>query len=34
MLYPKPVLIIGSYDENGTLDAKNATWGGIGEETQ
>ena len=29
MLYPMPVLIIGSYDENGTPDAMNAAWGGI-----
>lgn len=33
-LYPMPVLIIGSYDENGTPDAMNAAWGGIGEETE
>ena len=29
MLYPMPVLIIGSYDEKGTPDAMNAAWGGI-----
>lgn len=29
-----PVLIIGSYDENGVPDAMNAAWGGISEETQ
>lgn len=28
-LYPMPVLIIGTYDENGTPDAMNAAWGGI-----
>ena len=28
-LYPLPVLIIGTYDENGTPDAMNAAWGGI-----
>ncbi len=33
-LYPMPVLIIGSYDENGAADAMNAAWGGISEETQ
>lgn len=27
--YPLPVLIIGSYDENGNADAMNAAWGGI-----
>ena len=34
MLYPMPVLIIGSYDENNIPDAMNAAWGGISEETQ
>ena len=33
-LYPMPVLIIGSYDENGIPDAMNAAWGGISEETE
>lgn len=28
-IYPMPVLIIGSYDENGVPDAMNAAWGGI-----
>lgn len=28
-LYPMPVLIIGTYDENGNPDAMNAAWGGI-----
>ena len=30
-LYPQPVLIIGSYDENGVPDLMNAAWGGISE---
>ncbi len=34
ILYPMPVLIIGSYDENGVPNAMNAAWGGISEETQ
>lgn len=34
MLYPMPVLIIGSYDENGRPNAMNAAWGGISEETE
>lgn len=34
MLYPMPVLIIGTYDENGNPDAMNAAWGGISEETE
>lgn len=33
-LYPMPVLIIGSYDENGKPDAMNAAWGGISEEKE
>ena len=28
-LYPMPVLIVGSYDENGMPNAMNAAWGGI-----
>ena len=28
-LTPMPVLIIGTYDENGVADAMNAAWGGI-----
>ena len=34
ILYPMPVLIIGSYDKNGAPNAMNAAWGGISEETQ
>ena len=34
ILYPMPVLIIGTYDENGKSNAMNAAWGGISEETQ
>ncbi|MBQ8503061.1 MAG: flavin reductase family protein [Clostridia bacterium] len=34
ILYPMPVLIIGSYDEKGTPNAMNAAWGGISEETE
>ncbi len=30
-IYPQPVLIIGTYDEDGTPDAMNAAWGGIGD---
>ena len=29
MLFPQPVLIIGTYDENGEANAMNAAWGGI-----
>ena len=34
ILYPMPVLIIGSYDESGIPNAMNAAWGGISEETE
>lgn len=34
IVYPMPVFIIGSYDENGTPDAMNAAWGGISEENE
>ncbi len=34
ILYPMPVLIIGTYDENGKADAMNAAWGGISEENE
>lgn len=33
-LYPQPVLIVASYDENGVADAMNAAWGGISEENE
>ncbi len=29
MLYPQPVLIIGTYDEDGRPNAMNAAWGGV-----
>ena len=28
-MYPLPVLIIGTYDENGVPDAMNAAWGTV-----
>ena len=28
-LYPQPVLIIATYNEDGTADAMNAAWGGM-----
>jgi len=34
ILYPQPVFIIASYDENGVPDAMNAAWGGISEEDE
>ena len=32
--YPLPVLIVGTYDENGKADAMNAAWGGVYESDQ
>ena len=34
VIYPQPVLIIGTYGPNGVPDAMNAAWGGISEETE
>ena len=33
-LYPMPVLMIASYDENGAPDVMNAAWGGIADENE
>ena len=33
-MYPMPVLIIATYDENGNPDAMNAAWGGIHDTNQ
>ena len=33
-VYPMPVFIIGTYDENGIANAMNAAWGGITEENE
>ena len=33
-LYPMPVLIVGTYDENGVPNAMNAAWGGIYDRNQ
>lgn len=34
MVYPMPVFIIATYDENGAANAMNAAWGGISEEKE
>lgn len=34
MVYPMPVFIIATYDENGVANAMNAAWGGISEENE
>jgi len=33
-MYPLPVLMIGTYNEDGTPDVMNAAWGGISEEAE
>lgn len=33
-IYPQPVLIVATYNEDGTPDAMNAAWGGVGDDTQ
>ncbi len=33
-IYPQPVLIIATYDEEGNPDIMNAAWGGVGDDTQ
>ncbi len=33
-VYPMPVFMIGSYDENGIANLMNAAWGGISEEKE
>ena len=34
ILFPMPVLIIGTYNADGTPNAMNAAWGGISDDTQ
>ena len=34
MVYPMPVFIIGTYNEDGVPNAMNAAWGGISEENE
>jgi len=33
-IYPEPVLIIGTYNEDGSVNVMNAAWGGIHEDTE
>ena len=33
-LFPQPVLIIGTYNEDGSANAMNAAWGGIAGRTR
>jgi len=33
-IYPQPVLMVATYDENGIPDIMNAAWGGVGDDTQ
>lgn len=34
LVYPQPVLIIGTYNEDGTVDVMNAAWGSVGDDHQ
>lgn len=34
LIYPQPVLIIGTYNDDGTVDVMNAAWGGVGDDHQ
>lgn len=34
LIYPQPVLVIGTYDEAGNPDAMTAAWGSVGDDTQ
>ena len=34
LLFPMPVLILGTYDKDGNADAMNAAWGGIADDNQ
>ena len=34
LIYPQPVLIIGTYNDDGSIDAMNAAWGSVGDDHQ
>lgn len=34
LLYPQPVLMVATYDEEGKPDVMTAAWGGVGDDTQ
>ena len=34
LIYPQPVLIIGTYNDDGTPNAMNAAWGAVGDDHQ
>lgn len=34
LIYPQPVLIIGTYNEDGSVNAMNAAWCGVGDDHQ
>ena len=34
LIYPQPVLMVATYDENGNPDIMNAAWGGVGDDHQ
>ena len=34
LIYPQPVLIIGTYNDDGSVNVMNAAWGGVGDDHQ
>lgn len=34
LIYPQPVLIIGTYNDDGSVNAMNAAWGAVGDDHQ
>ncbi len=34
LIYPQPVLIIATYNDDGTVNVMNAAWGGVGDDNQ
>jgi len=34
LIYPQPVLIVATYNDDGSIDAMNAAWGGVGDDHQ
>ena len=34
LVYPQPVLIIGTYNDDGSIDVMNAAWGSVGDDHQ
>lgn len=34
LIYPQPVLMIATYNDDGSVDVMNAAWGGVGDDNQ